>query len=258
MAALFLIINSTLTTGLIVENGTNIRYGNSSFNVSYNFTSNITFVDNLTIYSRGVLIDDLDNVSLLPNASSINLVVLSWNATSHVNNFTITGNNNSLAYQISVNGTPGFVYYNYTFQNQNFTVLDTPLNFFYNTTCQESWSCTTWLDVVFDRMECISGEKDRTCTDANACGTEVNKPAEHMWCTPSGGVGGGGGVTPVYSEEGEAEGEEETETEAETEVKLLDLSNRKRLILAFVVIIILLGATSFFVVAFLKKKKKKK
>lgn len=46
-------------------------------------------------------------------------------------------------------------------------------------TCTESWSCTVW-------SSCVGGVQTRTCTDANNCGTTVNKPAESQSCGTSG------------------------------------------------------------------------
>lgn len=62
--------------------------------------------------------------------------------------------------------------------------------------CIESWSCTDW-------SSCSGSSQTRTCTDANSCGTNYNKPAESQSCTvpsssgsSSGGGGGGGGGSP--------------------------------------------------------------
>jgi len=52
--------------------------------------------------------------------------------------------------------------------------------------CVESWSCTDW-------SECLNETQTRTCTDANACGTTVDKPLESQSC----GEVGEGGVVPV-------------------------------------------------------------
>ena len=42
--------------------------------------------------------------------------------------------------------------------------------------CDEDWSCTEW-------SECSSGDiQTRTCTDANNCGSDVDKPAEMKSC----------------------------------------------------------------------------
>lgn len=41
--------------------------------------------------------------------------------------------------------------------------------------CIENWSCSDW-------SECIEGKQTRECTDANVCGTTVNKPAEEQAC----------------------------------------------------------------------------
>jgi len=41
--------------------------------------------------------------------------------------------------------------------------------------CTENWSCTEW-------SVCVNNTQTRTCTDANACGTTVNKPAESQSC----------------------------------------------------------------------------
>jgi len=47
--------------------------------------------------------------------------------------------------------------------------------------CTEDWSCTAW-----SCSACSGGQQDciRTCTDANSCGTENDKPAESgtRWC----------------------------------------------------------------------------
>jgi hypothetical protein len=103
------------------------------------------------------------------------------------------------------------------------------------TTCIETWSCTSWsacvggtqtrtckdlnnCGTVVNRptltqtctvvcteswscsawSTCTSGTQTRTCTDANKCGTTVNKPILSQNCTasqPNGGGGGGGGST---------------------------------------------------------------
>lgn len=42
--------------------------------------------------------------------------------------------------------------------------------------CVESWSCTAWTGCV------APGTQVRTCTDANSCGTVVNKPSEQQAC----------------------------------------------------------------------------
>ena len=44
--------------------------------------------------------------------------------------------------------------------------------------CVEQWTCTEW-------YPCQINTQFRTCTDANACGTIVNKPAENQPCTPA-------------------------------------------------------------------------
>ena len=52
--------------------------------------------------------------------------------------------------------------------------------------CTENWTCTAW-------STCSGSTQTRTCTDSNACGTEVNKPAESRSCNSGGSSGGGGG-----------------------------------------------------------------
>lgn len=42
-------------------------------------------------------------------------------------------------------------------------------------TCIESWSCSTW-------STCTNNTQTRTCTDANSCGTTVNRPALSQSC----------------------------------------------------------------------------
>ena len=44
-----------------------------------------------------------------------------------------------------------------------------------NETCTENWSCVEWND-------CFDGTQIRTCTDANTCDTELNKPNETQSC----------------------------------------------------------------------------
>jgi len=41
--------------------------------------------------------------------------------------------------------------------------------------CTENWSCTSW-------SSCSGNAQTRTCSDANACGTTSNKPAESQSC----------------------------------------------------------------------------
>ncbi|MBA7701626.1 hypothetical protein ES703_110367 [subsurface metagenome] len=50
--------------------------------------------------------------------------------------------------------------------------------------CTESWTCTGW-------SVCTKSVQTRTCTDANSCGTIVDRPALSQSCT----MGGGGGIT---------------------------------------------------------------
>lgn len=45
----------------------------------------------------------------------------------------------------------------------------------FSISCEEDWSCTDWSD-------CIDGNKIRTCSDLNNCGTEENKPEEENVC----------------------------------------------------------------------------
>ena len=42
--------------------------------------------------------------------------------------------------------------------------------------CTPSWQCTPWSD-------CPLGSQQRTCTDANACGTNDGKPTEQQECS---------------------------------------------------------------------------
>ena len=57
-------------------------------------------------------------------------------------------------------------------------------------TCAEQWSCSDW-------SSCSNNEQSRSCTDNNACGTQIGKPALSQSCSScsgnSGGGGGGGG-----------------------------------------------------------------
>ncbi len=93
----------------------------------------------------------------------------------------------------------------YVFENAGITELGLSVS------CQETWSCTDW-------SECINSQQSRFCTDANSCGTTLNKPAETQSCSTggtsggssgggssgggsSGGGGGGGGTTSVSDTE---------------------------------------------------------
>jgi len=53
-------------------------------------------------------------------------------------------------------------------------------------TCTESWSCGSW-------SACSGGTQTRTCTDANNCLAQANKPLESQSCSDGGSTGGGGG-----------------------------------------------------------------
>jgi len=44
------------------------------------------------------------------------------------------------------------------------------------TLCEENWTCTEW-------SSCVNETQTRTCTDANNCGTTVNKSAVSQTCT---------------------------------------------------------------------------
>lgn len=54
--------------------------------------------------------------------------------------------------------------------NCNSQVDESPL-------CVESWQCADW-------SSCQDNLQTRTCADANACGTTLNKPSESQACTP--------------------------------------------------------------------------
>jgi hypothetical protein len=88
-------------------------------------------------------------------------------------------------------------------------------------TCVESWTCTEF-------SSCSSGSQSRTCSDANLCGTTVDKPIESQTCdggsssSSSSGSGSSGGnvrtiktITPPVAP---AETLEPT-TEAKTKAK---------------------------------------
>jgi len=55
--------------------------------------------------------------------------------------------------------------------------------------CQENWSCGLWSDCS------TGGVQTRTCADANACGTTLQKPSESQSCTYT--SGGGSTQTPL-------------------------------------------------------------
>lgn len=66
--------------------------------------------------------------------------------------------------------------------------------------CTEDWSCTEY-------SACVGGVQTRTCTDANACGTEDNKPTESQAC--GGAISGSGGGSSTVTSEREEEVTEE-------------------------------------------------
>lgn len=43
--------------------------------------------------------------------------------------------------------------------------------------CVEDWKCNDW-------SSCVNSQQTRTCTDANDCGTTLNKPVEAQTCNP--------------------------------------------------------------------------
>ncbi|MFA6074116.1 MAG: hypothetical protein WC758_08415 [Candidatus Woesearchaeota archaeon] len=53
---------------------------------------------------------------------------------------------------------------------------DTKTNICTYTACVESWTCGAW-------TTCSGNTQTRTCTDANACGTTINKPATSQTCS---------------------------------------------------------------------------
>jgi len=258
-----------LCFGLVMEEGSQLRTGNASFNVTYNFSVNITFQNNFTIYSDvslGVGVDALDNVSLRPNSSEVTLQVLAWNVSSKNNNFTLTGNNQTVYYNISVNGSKGYVYYNNTFSYDSFTASSMPTNFFYNTSCVESWTCTIWLDKDIGGERCISGEQVRTCTDVNSCGTTTDKPVTLQSCQPSSGAAGGGNsegntnteiinVTTPITQDLLSLGTEEDDT---ITVAGINISNKEKLFLGILSLIIVFVTVGVIVLVSISKKKKEK
>ncbi|MFH1587633.1 MAG: hypothetical protein ABID38_07285, partial [Candidatus Diapherotrites archaeon] len=48
-------------------------------------------------------------------------------------------------------------------------------------TCEENWSCDSW-------SSCSNETQTRNCTDANDCGTEIEKPPETQGCTVDTGL----------------------------------------------------------------------
>jgi len=61
---------------------------------------------------------------------------------------------------------PGFSYF--AISGETLAAIAPPI-------CTENWSCPDW-------SECVNNKQTRTCTDLNACGTTVNKPAETQDC----------------------------------------------------------------------------
>jgi len=197
-----LLFSLVCANALIIGEGVQIKYGNTSFNVTYNFTTNISFNNNFSVHSRGIIIDGDDYVNItLPN-SSLTLDVRFWNLTTGFNRFNLTNSQSDiLYYNITVNGSIGQGYLNSSNVSTGFTTYSIGL-WFYNATnisigdCIETWSCAEWTDKEYGTINCLSGELTRVCTDANSCGTTANKPSESMSCDA--GSGGGSSSTPIY------------------------------------------------------------
>lgn len=59
--------------------------------------------------------------------------------------------------------------------------------------CTENWSCNDW-------SSCSGGIQTRTCTDANSCGTTVNKSTTSQSCTSGTSSGPGASSGPINTE----------------------------------------------------------
>jgi PGF-pre-PGF domain-containing protein len=59
-------------------------------------------------------------------------------------------------------------------------------------TCIENWSCADW-------SICVNSVQTRTCTDANNCGTTVNKPVESQSCTEEQKIGAADNTWMYYT-----------------------------------------------------------
>jgi len=200
----------------------NISIGINSFGLSqpFNITINESgFIKNGTIVGDTVTWEaDLSVGSatiiadVRPPGLKVNLEEIDGNT--YRKNFTVLSNNSftNVSVHILVNPSyQGFSLFQLitgTYTNKsselNLNVTEDNATFYgFNTSqikfslagiCTESWSCGDWSDVV---NSCGT----RTCTDANACGTEVSKPITSDTCpiiTPTNVGGRGRGIGISY------------------------------------------------------------
>lgn len=128
----FLLFIPFLVSGLVMKNGTLLRYGNSSFNVTYNFTTNITFADNVSVNSTSffVMFDELDNISL--KNDNLSIKIISWENATH--EFWLTGEDNNVTVFVRKNGWIAVVNYsNSLLSTTSFIASSSEANFSYFT-----------------------------------------------------------------------------------------------------------------------------
>ena len=114
--------------GAIFENGTSYQHGNTTYTMGADLV-----MDNLTIWTNGIIFNVTDNVSLIP-VSSLNLTIINWTSSGNV--FNITGDNSSVSFVIKINNTNAKVLYNSTQRNSPFNVTSytTSFNYSYDVT----------------------------------------------------------------------------------------------------------------------------
>ncbi|MFP4401296.1 MAG: PGF-pre-PGF domain-containing protein, partial [Candidatus Woesearchaeota archaeon] len=147
--------NSILDTWDSADNkgGGNVIYPDENAVFTANYTNTTGNTINATNISCNITFSDSPDIHRMSYSKTTRLYT-------YIRNFP-----NSISYQwnVTCNGTA--LGYEIITESDSITI-----------TCEESWSCEAW-------SSCSGGTQTRTCTDANSCGTTLQRPSLSQSCT---------------------------------------------------------------------------
>jgi len=192
---------ASLATTAFTQAGTKYSYSvvlSGLVNNTYNMTVNCTDLNNQSKQVRhnftiaDTTAPSVTAISATTSGSTVTLSVttseaaqcryattdVAWGVMLNMTTTNSTTHSNAITYSASASGTY-YVRCNDTAGNAMNTSNSTAFSVTVGsgTSCTESWTCTAQWSTCSP-----SGTKTRTCTDANSCGTTVNKPLEVNYC----------------------------------------------------------------------------
>lgn len=143
VSILMLLITLFSASAVTFNNQTQWQYGNGSFKVTYTLAKDLT-LDNLTIYDTGIIINNTDNISFVPTSGNLNITLYNWTHTE--NDFSLFGQNQSVAVDIKISGSSSVKFLLNDVQNRtSFNATDSSvyLEYYIDTTAPNILSTAT-------------------------------------------------------------------------------------------------------------------